>query len=42
MSKRDFFHNAVCAALEKEDWDITDDPLQIKWGGATIKIDIGA
>ena len=42
MSKRDFFHEAVCDALDKDGWDITDDPLKIEWGGATIKIDLGA
>ena len=42
MSKRDFFHEAVCDALGKDGWAITDDPLKIEWGGATIKIDLGA
>lgn len=42
MAKRDIFHNSVRIALEKEGWTITDDPLRIDWGGATIKIDLGA
>ena len=42
MSKRDLFHDAVRHALEKDGWTITDDPLRIEWGGATIKIDLGA
>lgn len=27
MARRDKFHDAVRHALEKEDWVITDDPL---------------
>jgi hypothetical protein len=27
MSAKDFFHNAVRLALEKDGWLITDDPL---------------
>lgn len=42
MARRDIFHNAVRIALEKEGWTVTDDPLRIDWGGATIKIDLGA
>lgn len=42
MSKRDLFHYAVRHALERDGWTITDDPLRIEWGGATIKIDLGA
>jgi len=42
MARRDIFHNAVRTALEKEGWIVTDDPLRIDWGGATIKIDLGA
>ncbi len=39
---KDLFHDVVKNALEKEGWLITDDPLEIKTGGATVKIDLGA
>ncbi|WP_324704573.1 XisH family protein [Lyngbya sp. CCY1209] len=39
---KDLFHDAVKNALEKGGWLITDDPLEIKTGGATVKIDLGA
>lgn len=42
MSRRDIFHQSVRHALEKDGWVVTDDPLKIDWGGATIKIDLGA
>jgi hypothetical protein len=39
---RDLFHNAVRAALEKEHWRITNDPLTIPFGDADLQIDLGA
>ncbi|MBP0027490.1 MAG: XisH family protein [Roseofilum sp. Guam] len=39
---KDLFHDVVKNALEKEGWLITDDPLEIRTGGATVKIDLGA
>jgi hypothetical protein len=39
---RDLFHYAVRAALEKEKWVITDDPLKVGAGGAKFEIDLGA
>ncbi|MCO6479332.1 MAG: hypothetical protein J5I94_22045 [Phaeodactylibacter sp.] len=42
MAERDQIHFAVRAALEKEGWIITDDPLRIPTGGTVIKMDIGA
>lgn len=38
---RDLFHNIVRAALEKDGWTITDDPLTIRCGGVDIQIDLG-
>jgi predicted nuclease of restriction endonuclease-like RecB superfamily len=38
---KDLFHNAVRAALQKENWIITDDPLKIEAGGAKFEIDLG-
>ena len=39
---RDLFHYAVRAALEKEKWVITDDPLKVGAGGAKFEIDLAA
>lgn len=39
---QDLYHHAVRNALEKEDWNITDDPLYIRFLDADLKIDIGA
>jgi hypothetical protein len=42
MSKRDKVHYAVRFALEKEDWEVTDDPLAVQVGRKSAQIDIGA
>ncbi|MFL5802395.1 MAG: XisH family protein [Roseiflexaceae bacterium] len=42
MPARDIFHQAVRAALEKEGWTITHDPLPIPYGGIDLYIDLGA
>lgn len=42
MAARDLFHEAVKAALQKENWTITDDPLRVEVGGAKFEIDLGA
>jgi XisH protein len=42
MSARDLFHEAVKNALQKEDWIVTDDPLEIEFAEVTLKIDLGA
>jgi hypothetical protein len=39
---KDKFHDEVKTALEKDGWQITDDPLYIKVGKIPIQIDIGA
>jgi XisH protein len=39
---RDKFHQEVRDALEKEGWNITDDPLYLKIGRIPIHIDLGA
>ncbi|PMB45748.1 fatty-acid oxidation protein subunit alpha [Fischerella thermalis CCMEE 5201] len=41
MSARDLFHKAVKNALQKEDWIVTDDPLEIEFEEVTLKIDLG-
>ncbi|MEM9887740.1 MAG: element excision factor XisH family protein [Bacteroidota bacterium] len=43
MAKRDTIHYAVRNALEKDDWEVTDDPLNVKIEGSRgIEIDLGA
>jgi XisH protein len=39
---RDLFHKAVRAALLKEQWEITADPLKIKIDGVKLEIDLAA
>jgi XisH protein len=39
---RDLFHQAVKAALLKEQWLITADPLKIKIDGVKLEIDLAA
>lgn len=41
MSK-DLYHNQVKVALEKEDWQITHDPYEIRVGGVEMYIDLAA
>ncbi|MGB3312736.1 MAG: XisH family protein [Nodosilinea sp.] len=42
MPARDLYHNAVCTALEKDGWIITDDPLVLTIGLRSIFVDLGA
>lgn len=42
MPAKDFFHNAVKLALEKDGWLITDDPIYLDYGSVEIYIDLGA
>ncbi len=42
MSAKDLFHEAVKNGLQKEEWLITDDPLEIVFEEVTLKIDLGA
>ena len=42
MAAKDVFHDAVKKGLEKENWVITDDPLNIRVGGVEMYIDLGA
>lgn len=39
---RDLFHYIVRSALEKDGWNITDDPLIINSGGVGLEIDLAA
>jgi hypothetical protein len=42
MAAKDRFHAVVRTALEKEQWDVTDDPLRLEVGGTKFEIDLGA
>ncbi|MEC4807019.1 MAG: element excision factor XisH family protein [Jaaginema sp. PMC 1079.18] len=42
MPARDSFHQAVKTALLKEQWQITHDPLSLRFGGVDFAIDLGA
>jgi len=42
MAAKDFYHEHVKAALAKDGWKITDDPLTIDWMETTLHIDFGA
>jgi hypothetical protein len=39
---KDFFHDAVKRGLQKDQWIITDDPLELELEEVTVKIDLGA
>ena len=39
---KDLFHEAVRRGLEKDQWTITDDPLQLEWEEVKVKIDLAA
>jgi hypothetical protein len=38
---RDYFHYTVVNAMQKDGWNITDDPLNIKYGEVDLKVDLG-
>ncbi len=42
MAAKDIFHNAVKAALQKDGWIITHDPLSIDLMDGQLQIDLGA
>ncbi|NEO84045.1 MAG: fatty-acid oxidation protein subunit alpha [Spirulina sp. SIO3F2] len=42
MSARDIFHESVKQALIKDQWQVTDDPLELEWEEVKVKIDLGA
>ena len=42
MAAKDVFHQHVRHALEKDGWNITDDPFSLRGLGRTLQIDIGA
>ncbi len=42
MPRKDLYHQTVVAALEREGWTITDDPLRLVYGGRNLYVDLGA
>lgn len=42
MPARDIYHNPVRAALEKDDWTITDDPFTLEFGETNVFADLAA
>ena len=42
MPAKDFYHNAVKTALQKDGWRITADPLLLRAGLMTLYVDLGA
>lgn len=42
MAAKDLFHQAVRRGLEKDEWMITDDPLELEWEEVKVKIDLAA
>ena len=42
MSRKDIFHDSVRRGLEKEQWQISSDPLELQWDDIKVKIDIAA
>ncbi len=42
MPAKDIFHDIVITALQKDGWQITDDPLRLKWGLRELFVDLGA
>lgn len=39
---KDLYHDQVKAALQKDGWQITDDPYELRVGGVEMYIDLGA
>jgi XisH protein len=42
MSARDVFHEVVKKALQKDGWQITNDPLSFTVGGVKMSVDLAA
>jgi len=42
MSRKDVFHESVKRGLEKEQWHISSDPLELQWEEIRVKIDLAA
>jgi hypothetical protein len=42
MPAKDFYHDTVRTALEKDGWIITEDPLTLSIGSRSVYVDLGA
>lgn len=42
MARRDINHHIVRLALEREGWNVTDDPFFVRIGRKSAEIDLGA
>ncbi|MBP0015236.1 MAG: XisH family protein [Roseofilum sp. SBFL] len=42
MPAHDIYHDTVKTALEKDNWQITNDPLTPQYGGKDLFVDLGA
>ena len=42
MPARDLYHNKCRNALVRDGWNITHDPLRLKWGVKDMYVDLGA
>lgn len=42
MTARDLFHDAVKRGLQKEQWTISQDPMELEWDNVKVKIDLTA
>ena len=42
MPARDLYHNNCRNALVRDGWNITHDPLRLKWGVKDMYVDLGA
>lgn len=42
MPAKDIYHDVVKAALIRDNWEITDDPLTLRIGGRSAMVDLGA
>jgi XisH protein len=42
MPAKDFYHDTVRTALEKDGWIISDDPLTLSIGSRSVYVDLGA
>jgi len=42
MAAKDIYHNTVIAALKKDGWLITHDPLILELSSGRLEVDLGA
>lgn len=42
MAAKDLYHDQVRNALQKNGWQVTDEPLRLDWDDTPLYIDLGA